>query len=122
MAENKKPATTEVAAGTDNAAAGKAITMNVRLTPVDNSDQPVLANMATLNMSPGMGFIDFGFLEPGILNSLQGMASKGDKMPEALNGKLVVRVAVGYDAMAGLHQQLGRALAAVQAAGAKKPA
>ena len=32
------------------------------------------------------------------------------------------RVAVGYDAMAGLHQQLGRALAAVQAAGAKKPA
>lgn len=122
MAENKKPATTEVAAGADNAAGGKAITMNVRLTPVGNSDQPVLANMATLNMSPGMGFIDFGFLEPGILNALQGMASKGDKMPEALNGKLVVRVAVGYDAMAGLHQQLGRALAAVQAAGAKKPA
>ena len=111
MAETKKEATTAAVAET----AGKPITMNVRLTPVDNSDQPILANMATLNMSPGMGFVDFGFLEPGILNSLQGMATQGAKMPEALNGKLVVRVALGYDAMAGLHQQLGRALAAIQA-------
>lgn len=108
---------------TDAPAGAKPITMNVRLTPVNNSDQPQLANIATLNMSPGMGFVDFGFLEPGILNALQGMATQGAKMPEELNGKLVVRVALGYDAMANLHQQLGRALAAIQAqqgAAAKK--
>jgi len=112
MAETQKPA--EKAAAP--AVAGvKPITMNVRLAPVNNSDQPLLANIATLNMSPGMGFVDFGFLEPGILNSLQGMATQGAKMPEELNGKLVVRVALGYDAMANLHQQLSRALTAIQA-------
>jgi len=112
MAETQNPAEKAAAPA---AAGAKPITMNVRLAPVNNSDQPLLANIATLNMSPGMGFVDFGFLEPGILNALQGMATQGAKMPEELNGKLVVRVAIGYDAMANLHQQLGRALAAVQA-------
>ncbi len=112
MAENQKPAEKAAAPAAGGA---KPITMNVRLAPVNNSDQPLLANIATLNMSPGMGFVDFGFLEPGILNALQGMATQGAKMPEELNGKLVVRVAIGYDAMANLHQQLGRALSAIQA-------
>ena len=112
MAETQKPAEKTAAPA---AAGAKPITMNVRLAPVNNSDQPLLANIATLNMSPGMGFVDFGFLEPGILNALQGMATQGAKMPEELNGKLVVRVALGYDAMANLHQQLGRALSAIQA-------
>lgn len=112
MAETQKPAEKAAAPA---AAGAKPITMNVRLAPVNNSDQPLLANIATLNMSPGMGFVDFGFLEPGILNALQGMATQGAKMPEELNGKLVVRVALGYDAMANLHQQLSRALTAIQA-------
>lgn len=112
MAETQKPAEK---AAPPAAAGAKPITMNVRLAPVNNSDQPLLANIATLNMSPGMGFVDFGFLEPGILNALQGMATQGAKMPEELNGKLVVRVALGYDAMANLHQQLSRALTAIQA-------
>ena len=120
MAETQKPAENAAAPAV---AGAKPITMNVRLAPVNNSDQPLLANIATLNMSPGMGFVDFGFLEPGILNALQGMATQGAKMPEELNGKLVVRVALGYDAMANLHQQLSRALTAIQAqqgAAAKK--
>jgi hypothetical protein len=112
MAETQKPAEK---AAPPAVAGAKPITMNVRLAPVNNSDQPLLANIATLNMSPGMGFVDFGFLEPGILNALQGMATQGAKMPEELNGKLVVRVALGYDAMANLHQQLSRALTAIQA-------
>ena len=112
MAETQKPAEKAAAPAV---AGAKPITMNVRLAPVNNSDQPLLANIATLNMSPGMGFVDFGFLEPGILNALQGMATQGAKMPEELNGKLVVRVALGYDAMANLHQQLSRALTAIQA-------
>ena len=93
------------------AAEKKPAGMGVRLAPVDNSDQPVVANYTALNVSPGMGFIDFGFLEPAMLAALPRVAKEGGKLPERLNGKLAVRVAMGYDAMANLHQQLGRVLA-----------
>jgi len=95
----------------------------IRLTPVGNSDQPVVANYAVLNVAPGMAFIDFGFLEPGMLAALPRVAKAGGKLPERLNGKLAVRVALGYDALAGLHQQIGRVLTGLrqqQAAGSKK--
>ena len=97
--------------------------LGIRLTPVGNSDQPVVANYAVLNVAPGMAFIDFGFLEPGMLAALPRVAKAGGKLPERLNGKLAVRVALGYDALAGLHQQIGRVLTGLrqqQAAGSKK--
>jgi len=85
--------------------------MAIRLAPVNNSDQLVVANYTVLNISPGMVFVDFGFLEPGMLAALPRVAKEGGKLPERLNGKLAVRVAMGYDAVANLHQQLGRMLA-----------
>ena len=117
-AVNSKPAAKQ--AGTENKQ------MGIRLAPFENSDQPIVANYCSINVSPGMAFIDFGFLEPGMLAALPRMARSGGKMPERLNGKLAVRVALGYDALANLHQQLGRVLAglsqAARAAGAKKEA
>ena len=37
---------------------------------------------------------------------------------ESVNGKLAVRVAMGYDAIANLHQQLGKLLVGLSAAAA----
>jgi hypothetical protein len=100
--------------------------MGIRLAPVENSDQPVVANYCAINVSPGMAFLDFGFLEPAMLAALPRVARSGGKLPERLNGKLAVRVALGYDALANLHQQLGQVLQglsqAARAAGAKKDA
>ena len=106
----------------------KAKPLGIRLAPVGDSDQPVVANYCTIQVAPGMAFIDFGFLEPAMLSALPRVAQAGGKMPERLNGKLAVRVALGYDAVANLHQQLGQVLRRVNqargaaAAGAKKPA
>ncbi len=94
--------------------------MGIRLAPVENSDQPVVANYCNINVAPGMAFIDFGFLEPGMLAALPRVARQGGKLPERLNGKLAVRVALGYDALAHLHQQLGRVLTGLSAAAAQK--
>jgi hypothetical protein len=94
---------------------GKTIGLNIRLVPVDNSDQPVLANITRLNGAPGMVFVDFGFLEPSALAGLSQLARSGGKIPETLSGKLAVRVALGYDSLAALHQQLGQVVAGLQA-------
>ncbi|MBE0619914.1 MAG: hypothetical protein IH605_04920, partial [Burkholderiales bacterium] len=91
-------------AAKDAAEEKKPAGMGVRLAPVDNSDRPVVANYSALNVAPGMVFVDFGFLEPGMLAALPRVAKAGGKMPERLNGKLAVRVAMGYDAVVNLHQ------------------
>ncbi len=113
-AANAKPAAKQ--AGAENKQ------MGIRLVPVENSDQPVVANYCSINVAPGMAFIDFGFLEPGMLAALPRVARSGGKLPERLNGKLAVRVALGYDALAHLHQQLGRVLKGLGDAAAQKKA
>src|SRR3954468_12595053 len=98
----------------DAAKAAERTRMGIRLQPVDNSGQPVLANYTNLNISPGMVFIDFGFLEPGLLTALPRVARSGGKLPESVNGKLAVRVAMGYDGLANLHQQIGQLMAGLR--------
>jgi hypothetical protein len=90
------------------------VDLKIKLVPIENSDQPVLANFTRLNGAPGMVFIDFGFLEPSALSALSRLAQSGGKIPESLNGKLVVRVALGFDALDGLYQQLGKAVASLE--------
>ena len=51
----------KLAATSASTTAGTPKRMGVRLAPVNNSDQPVLANYATVNVAPGMAFIDFEF-------------------------------------------------------------
>jgi hypothetical protein len=113
--EDDKPA----ASTPDTTKAADTKRLGIRLQPVDNSDQPVLANYTNLNISPGMVFIDFGFLEPGLLTALPRVARSGGKLPESVNGKLAVRVAMGYDGLANLHQQIGRLLGGLREASAK---
>jgi hypothetical protein len=109
----------QVSAGAASAEAPKAKGLGIRLVPVEKSDQPVLTNYTSVNVAPGMIFIDFGFLEPAMLTALPRVARQGGKLPESVNGKLVVRVAMGYDGLANLHQQLGNVLAQLREAHVK---
>ena len=86
-------------------------TLALRLTPVNKSDQPVLVNTSNVQLAPGMAFIDFGFIEPGLLAALPRVAQQGGQLPKEINGRLAVRVAMGYDGLAQLQQQLTRAMA-----------
>jgi len=110
----KDPEPTAAAPGA--APRAKRASLGIRLVPVGNSDQPVLANYTSLNVAPGMVFIDFGFLEPGMLSALPRVARSGGKLPESVNGRLAVRVALGYDGLANLHQQLGQVLSGLREA------
>jgi hypothetical protein len=114
MAEQKGRKDTEQAATAAAPDAAKTKSLGIRLVPVDNSDQPVLANYTSLNVAPGMVFVDFGFLEPGVLSALPRVARQGGKLPESINGKLAVRVALGFDTLQGLKQQIDRLVQSAQ--------
>lgn len=90
-------------------AAGGTKSLGIRLLPMENSDQPVGANCWSITVGAGL------------LAALPRVARAGGKLPEHLNGKLAVRVTLGYDALANVHQQLGQGLRGLSA-GAKQSA
>lgn len=92
----------------DSKPAAKSTQIAVRLVPANDSDRPVLANYVSLQPASGMLLLDFGFLEPAVLAALPNVARRGGKLPESLNGRLAVRVAMGYDSAVQLQNQLTR--------------
>lgn len=90
--------------------AGTRLQMGLRLRSVEQSDQPVFANFTAVQGAPGMVFVDFGFLEPGSLPALSRLAQSGEKLPEAINGRLACRLVLGMDTAAQLAQQLAQHL------------
>ena len=84
--------------------------VNLQLVPANGSDQPVLANVTMVQPTAGVALVDFGFLDPGAMAALSNMARAGRKVPERVNGRLAARVAISYEALATLHQQIGGVL------------
>jgi hypothetical protein len=87
------------------------LAVQVRLNALNTTVQPVSANYTTATVAPGIAYLDFGFLEPGPLNAIVGSIRAGKPVPTVLDGKLAVRVAVGYDVLQNLHRQVGQILA-----------
>ncbi|MET0383339.1 MAG: hypothetical protein ABW032_07950 [Burkholderiaceae bacterium] len=98
----------------DNQAAAERKGVAIRLGSVNNSDSAVVANYVSLNPSYGMVFVDFGFLEPSMVASVQQLVRDGKQLPDTLSGKLSARIALGYDVVASLHAQLGQLLESFQ--------
>ena len=92
----------------------KVVALNVKLRPVEQSDQPVSVNYTTVGVAQGIAYIDCGFIEPAMLAMLARTARDGKTIPESLDGKLVVRMAMGVDVLQRLHQQLQQVLVSLR--------
>lgn len=86
-------------------------TINVTLRPIDRSNQPVSANYSTVGVAQGVAYLDFGFLEPAQLAGVVRNVQSGNGTTDALEGTLVVRLAMGLDVVQRLQQQLQQVLA-----------
>ena len=87
--------------------------VNLQLVPANGSDQPLLANVTMVQPAAGVALLDFGFVDPAAMSALGRMAQAGKKVPERVNGRLASRVAISYEALATLHQQIGGVLQAL---------
>jgi hypothetical protein len=89
---------------------GITVALNVRLKPVDHSHLPHQANYSNVGVAQGMAYVDFGFIEPGLLGAIAKTTKDGQAAPKAIDGQLVTRVAMGVDVLARLHQQIQQVL------------
>lgn len=92
----------------------KTIALNVRLKPVEHSDQPHSTNYTNVGVAQGIAYIDFGFIEPALLAAIAKTAKEGQAAPKGLEGSLVTRVAMGVDVLARLHQHIQQVLVGVR--------
>jgi hypothetical protein len=93
---------------------GDAIKLSVRLQPVDHSEQPVFSNFTVVQRAPGMVFVDFGFLEPNVMNTVIRQVRSSQEEPKEIRGQLACRVAMGLDTALQLTQQLNQLLQATR--------
>ena len=94
----------------DGGKEAKNIGLGVRLTPVDDSDLPVVSNYTALNVSPGMAFIDFGFIEQSALTEVTRAARSGEQKNPTLDGRLECRIAMGLGDLAQLARQIDQVI------------
>lgn len=80
--------------------------VNVRLRAVEQSDQPIMSNFATVSVAQGIAYLDFGFIEPALLAKVMVDSQNGKTLPGQVEGKLVARVSLGLDVLVRLQHQL----------------
>lgn len=105
--------------GDEGLAPARRLEVAVRLRREDHTAQPLFANFTGVQGAPGMVFIDFGFLEPGVLPSVLRQAQGAGPLPEAVDGRLAARVVLGLESAVQLAQQLQGHLRGLQASPAR---
>ena len=88
----------------------KTLTLNVRLKPSESSAHPRATNHTNVGIAQGIAYVDFGFIEPGLLAAIAKTAKDGQVAPKGLEGAFVTRVAMSVDVLARLHQQIQQVL------------
>jgi hypothetical protein len=94
----------------------KITAVNVRLRAVEQSDQPIMSNFATVTVAQGIAYVDFGFIEPALLAKVMVDSQHGKTLPEAIEGKLVARVSLGLDVLGRLQYQMQQVLLSMRQA------
>ena len=99
----------------------KTIAVNVRLKPSEPSAHPRATNYTNVGVAQGIAYVDFGFIEPTLLAAIAKTAKDGRAARKGLDGALVIRVAMGVDILARLHQQIQQVLVGLRDARQPKP-
>src|SRR5690349_21273565 len=99
----------------------KVLALNVRLKSSDSSSHPRTANYTNVSIAQGIGYLDFGFIEPAMLAAIAKTSKDGQAAPKGIEGQLVTRVAMGVDVLARLHQQIQHIMVSMHDARQSKP-
>lgn len=94
---------------TDAAKTGAAATqINIRMQQGEHAGQPIYANFVSVQPGQGVVIVDFGFLDPQTVATINRLARSGEKMPDSVGARMACRMALSADAVTSLAQQLAQ--------------
>lgn len=82
--------------------------MQIRMQHSEQAGQPIYSNFVSTQGGQGIVVVDFGFLDPKIINALNQLAKSGEKMPEAVDARMCCRMAMNIETANNLAQQLNQ--------------
>lgn len=85
----------------------------LKLIPTATSQTPVAVNCAAVHVAQGTGYIDFGFLEPQTIVGVTEALRAGEKPPEEVEAKHLLRLAMSPQVMRQLVGQINDVLTKV---------
>ena len=91
-----------------NSSEPHAMQVNIRMQQGEHTGQPLYANFTSVQGGQGVVIIDFGFLDPQTINTLNRLARSGEKAPEAIGARMSCRMAISVEAANNLAQQLNQ--------------
>lgn len=94
----------------EGSAASHAIQVNIRMQQGEHTGQPLYSNFTSVQAGQGVVIVDFGFLDPQTINTLNRLARSGEKAPDTVGARMSCRMAISVDAAKNLAQQLNQLL------------
>ncbi|UJP05428.1 MAG: hypothetical protein LZF61_00135 [Nitrosomonas sp.] len=95
--------------------------INIQMQTGEREGIPVYANFSTINTAQNMVVVDFGFIDPSVINTLTQAIKSGNKTPGVINARSSCRLALSTETAQQLTQQLNQLLHQI-AATAPRPA
>ncbi len=84
--------------------------VKVNMQQGEHTGQPIYSNFTSVQIGQGVVIVDFGFLDPQTINSLNQMVRSGEKPSGVISAKMSCRMAISIDAANQLAQQLNQLL------------
>ncbi|MCC6139644.1 MAG: hypothetical protein IT389_03400 [Nitrospira sp.] len=75
----------------------KAMTVNVRLKPIEPLAHPLATNYANVGAAQGIAYVDFWFIEPDLLGMIAKAVKDGQTATKGIDGQLVTCVVMGVN-------------------------
>jgi len=88
-------------------------TFRIKFIPSADSETPLAVNCSGVNVVQGTGYIDFGFFEPRTFVGLTDALRAGEKPPEEVEAKHLLRLAMSPEGMLQLARQINHVLTKV---------
>lgn len=82
--------------------------INVRMQQNAHTSQPIYANFTTVQNAQKIIIVDFGFVDPQLIATLNRMARTGEKTPDTIEATMSCRMALNLETAHQLFVQLGQ--------------
>lgn len=87
-----------------------ALQVNVRMQQGEHAGQPLYSNFVSVQGGHGIVIVDFGFLDPQTMHTLNRLVRTGEKIPDTVGARMSCRIALSVEAAHNLAHQLNQLL------------
>ncbi|UJP05429.1 MAG: hypothetical protein LZF61_00140 [Nitrosomonas sp.] len=82
--------------------------INIRMQSGEHTGHPIYANITAVQPGQGVVILDFGFLDPQTVATINRLVRAGEKVPDTVGARMACRIALSTEAANILAQQLNQ--------------